>query len=279
VRAATAAAADGRLAGAHFLFPVLQYPILFDVRSRPRSLPTVTGTKDLQQVNITLRILFSPIESRIKEIFQQSGTDYDVRIMPSIANEVLKVTRGESAASARRPAHSRALTRPFFSQAVVAQYNADQLLTMRDRVSQDIRESLTKRARDYHVTLDDVSITHLTFSREFSKAIEDKEVAFQQSEAAKFVVQRAEQEKLAVITQAEGEAEAARLISESIARSGGGLVELRRIDAAVAIAETLSKSPNVTYLPSHGGVLLSMPPDHRRSQAAAAAASSAAQAR
>ena len=39
-----------------------------------------------------------------------------------------------------------------------AQYNADQLLTLRDKVSLEIREALTKRAKDFHIHLDDVSI-------------------------------------------------------------------------------------------------------------------------
>lgn len=56
-----------------------------------------------------------------------------------------------------------------------------------------------------------------------------------------------EQLKKAAIIRAEGEAEAARLISEAM-RSGPGFIELRRIEAFREIAETLAKSRNVTYL-------------------------------
>jgi regulator of protease activity HflC (stomatin/prohibitin superfamily) len=38
--------------------------------------------------------------------------------------------------------------------------------------------------------LEDVSITHLNFSREYSKAVEDKQVAQQDSEKAKFIVDK-----------------------------------------------------------------------------------------
>ena len=44
--------------GTHFMIPWVQRPILFDIRSRPKNVPTVTGSKDLQNVNITLRVLF-----------------------------------------------------------------------------------------------------------------------------------------------------------------------------------------------------------------------------
>jgi prohibitin 1 len=67
-----------------------------------------------------------------------------------------------------------------------------------------------------------------------------------------FVVEKAEQEKLAAIIRAEGEATAADLISKSLSKAGPGLVELRRIEAAKEIAQTLSSSRNVTYLPGGG---------------------------
>ena len=60
---------------------------------------------------------------------------------------------------------------------------------------------------------------------------------------------KAEQEKTAAIVRAEGEAQAARLISESIEKYGRGLIDLRSIEAAKEIAGTLSSSANVSYLP------------------------------
>jgi len=93
----------------------------------------------------------------------------------------------------------------------------------------------------------------LFFSKEFSKAIEDKQVAEQQAERAKFVVMKAEQEREANVIRAEGDAEAARLVSDAIAKHGKGLIEMRRIETAQHIASALSQNPNVQYLPSGGG--------------------------
>ena len=64
------------------------------------------------------------------------------------------------------------------------------------------------------------------------------------------MVEKAEQEKLAAIIRAEGESEAAKLISQAITRAGPGHVELRRIEASKEIAGTLAGSRNVAYLPS-----------------------------
>lgn len=219
--------------GTHFRVPLLHYPHIFDIRSKPRIINTTTGTKDLQMVNIALRVLSRPNEDKLPKIFQDIGKDYDERVLPSIGNEVLK--------------------------AVVAQYNADQLLTMREKVSRQINDTLTQRAKAFHLILDDVAITHLTFGKDFTVAVEQKQVALQEAERSKFVVQKAEQEQKVAVIEAEGEAEAAQLISDALKESGRGLIEVRRIDASKEIAETLSRSRNVSYLPTSGtGMLMNI---------------------
>ncbi|OWK53113.1 Prohibitin [Lonchura striata] len=67
-----------------------QKPIIFDCRSRPRNVPVITGSKDLQNVNITLRILFRPVTAQLPRIFTSIGEDYDERVLPSITTEILK---------------------------------------------------------------------------------------------------------------------------------------------------------------------------------------------
>jgi prohibitin 1 len=68
------------------------------------------------------------------------------------------------------------------------------------------------------------------------------------------------QERNAAIIRAEGESESAKLISDATKAAGAGLVELRRIEAAKDIAESMSKSPNVVYLPSGNNMLLGLNP-------------------
>lgn len=70
-------------------------------------------------------------------------------------------------------------------------------------VSREIRKILTNRAANFNIALDDVSITSLTFGREFTAAIEAKQVAAQEAERAKFVVEKAEQDKKSAVIRAQ----------------------------------------------------------------------------
>lgn len=62
---------------------------------------------------------------------------------------------------------------------------------------------MTERASQFNIALDDVSITSLTFGREFTAAIEAKQVAAQEAERAKFVVEKAEQDKRSAVIRAQ----------------------------------------------------------------------------
>ena len=122
-----------------------------------------------------------------------------------------------------------------------------------------MNNELATRATQFGIILDDISITHLTFGREYSQAVELKQVAQQEAEKARFLVENAEQIKKANIINAEGDTEAAELIAAAIGQGGEGLVELRRIETAEEIATQMANSRNVVYLPQGQQTLLALP--------------------
>ena len=107
--------------------------------------------------------------------------------------------------------------------------------------------------------LDDISITHCTFGREFTQAVELKQVAQQEAEKARFLVEKAEQLKKAAVIAAEGDTEAADLMAKAFGKAGEGLVELRRIETAEAISSDLATSRNIASLPQGQQTLLALP--------------------
>lgn len=181
-------------------------------------------------VNIGLRVLARPQATMLPEMYRKLGLDFDERVLPSIMNEVLK--------------------------SVVAQFNASQLITMRQEVSLLIRRQLTDRAKDFFVILDDVSITDLSFGREYTAAIEAKQVAQQEAQRAQFHVEKAIQERQQKIVQAEGEAKAATLLGNAI-KGNPGYLKLRKIRAAQAVSNTISNSQNMVFLDS-GALMLNV---------------------
>jgi len=56
--------------GTHFLVPWLQRAVMYDVRTKPRNISTTTGSKDLQMVSLTLRVLHRPEVGQLPKIYQ-----------------------------------------------------------------------------------------------------------------------------------------------------------------------------------------------------------------
>lgn len=209
--------------GMNFIIPWLQRPVIYDTRVKSQVVNTSSGSKDLQMVQISLRVLFKPNPANIANVYRRLGQDYDARVLPSIVNEITK--------------------------AVVAKYNASELLTKRDEVSRSVKSQLVKRGSEFDIIIDDVSITHLAFSKDYTAAVEAKQVAQQDAERSKYIVDKAKQEKRSIVIKADAEAQSAVLIGKAIA-GNAAFVQLRRIEAAKEVAASVVASGNRVYLNS-----------------------------
>lgn len=212
--------------GMHFRIPFIQDPIIYNIRVQPRIFENSTQTKDLQLVSIATRILYRPKVENLPAIYRELGREYDAVVLKSISEEVIK--------------------------SVVADYEAEALITMREVVAERVTSMMRERASAYNIEFQDVSLVDIQFGREFRESVEAKQVAAQEAEMQKFVVDEAEFIKQAKIIVAEGEAESAEMLNNVIDEVGAGIIEKRKIEAAVEIAQIMSRSRNVAYLPGGG---------------------------
>lgn len=218
--------------GINFKLPYIEDVIKYDIRLSPFNYYTFTATKDLQNVELRIRILYKPLEKYLPKIHLDYTKDYANKLLPSIGNEVLKQ--------------------------VIANYDVDQLLKQRELVSNEIKAKMVARAKDYHIIFDEVMIYQINLSPEYIKSIERKQVEQQEVERLKYVVMMNEEEKIADIIKAEGESESAKLIAEATKNYGEGYIEMQKMNATKEIIKNLAQNPNVGFIPENNNILLSM---------------------
>lgn len=184
--------------GIHFYVPFIQNIITYDCRLKSFDIHVNTGTKDLQTVDMSIRVLQRPVADKLPEIHQLLGREYEKKIFMSAGQEVIRT--------------------------VVAQYDADQLLKFREEISREIKNNLTQKAKEFNIQVQDVSFMFLAFSREYAQAIEQKAVQQQLAERQKFIVLRDEELKTAQIIRSEAEADSAKLINNAVQSFGGAQI-------------------------------------------------------
>ncbi|HMS55911.1 MAG TPA: prohibitin family protein [Fimbriimonadaceae bacterium] len=197
-------APDGTLdPGIHLIIPGVHSVQLLETRTQKEESQATAASQDLQIVTTTLALNFRLDAANIDKIYSQVGPLYKSRIIDPTVQESLKV--------------------------VTARYTAEGLIRNRAQVKNEVETEIIKRLQAYHILVDTqgLSIVNFDFSPEFNKAIEAKQVAQQEAEKQKYVLQQAELQKQTDVARAKGSAEAAKLNAEALKVNGGGLVIAR----------------------------------------------------
>lgn len=194
-------ARDGALLeGIHLKPPFVAVVDVYDVTVQKFEVPARSLTKDLQDLDASFAINFLLDPTQVVEIRRKQGT------LQNIVSKIIAPQTQESfkIAAARR--------------------TAEEAITKRSELKQDFDIALGERLQKYAIIVLDTSVVDLKFSKEFSNAVENKQIAEQSAQRAVYVAQEAEQEAQADINRAQGKAEAQRLLAETLKAAGGQLV-------------------------------------------------------
>jgi len=183
------------------LKPVVDTPILVDLRTQKSETLNTAASKDLQDAKTTITVNYRLDPTRAVEIIRTIGLSYwDIYAIPA-EQEIVK--------------------------AITAKFDAQDMIQRREEVKAAITETLTKKLAERGIIAENINITNFEFSPEFTAAIESKVVAAQDVEKARNILERirieaqqaqarAEGEAAAAIARAKGQAEANKTIAESL---------------------------------------------------------------
>jgi regulator of protease activity HflC (stomatin/prohibitin superfamily) len=189
--------------GIHLIVPFVNSTELMEVRTQKESSQASAASRDLQIVTAQLALNFHVDPNKVDLLYRNVGNEYVERIIDPAVQESLKV--------------------------VTSKFTAEELIKFRSKVKEDVQVDLVARLTPYYIVVEPngLSIVNFDFSQEFNKAIEEKQVAQQQAEKQKYVLQQAELEMQTQITRARGQAESARLTGAALKAQGGNLVIAR----------------------------------------------------
>jgi regulator of protease activity HflC (stomatin/prohibitin superfamily) len=216
-------AQDGALLeGFHFKPPLVSAVDIYDVTVQKFEVPAQSSTKDLQQLSASFAINFRLDPVNVVKIRREQGT---------LQNVVSKIIAPQTQESFKIAAAKRTI---------------EEAITQREELKADFDYALVSRLDKYGIIVLDTSVVDLTFSPEFARAVEDKQIAEQRSQRAVYVAREAEQQAQADINRAKGRAEAQRLLAETLKAQGGELVLQK--EAIEAWRQGGSQMPNVLIL-------------------------------
>jgi regulator of protease activity HflC (stomatin/prohibitin superfamily) len=193
--------------GTHLLLPGFQKPVIYDGRVQTFSLSGATSegeargdesldalTKDGQVVKLDVSVRFHIDKSKVTELHQHIGTGYiDKVVRPQVRN-ILRIA--------------------------VASYPVTEVYTeKRIEVQNRSAQELESKFKANYLVLDEVLIRKISFSPEFQRAIELKQIAQQDSQRMQYVLEKEKQEKERKIIEAQGEAESIRLKGVALANN------------------------------------------------------------
>lgn len=191
--------------GLHFKIPVAQKVIKMDIKTQKYEIPASAASKDLQVVSAVIAVNYHLVGESVPSLYKEIGLDYQTKIISPAVQEVVK--------------------------SATAKFTAEQLITQRSFVKDDIEMALRDRLQSRFIQVESISIVNFDFSASFNNAIEQKVTAEQDALKSKNVLEQKKYEAEQILVTAQAQAESIRIQAESINQQGGeDYVNLKSIE-------------------------------------------------
>ena len=188
--------------GLNFKMPFIESIVKIDCRTQKIEYTMEASSKDLQKVsNIKIAVNYGVDKQKANILYKEIGEHFKAIIIEPAIYETMK--------------------------SAIANYTAEELVTKRQEVSKMSQEALTNRLKDNGINITSLSITDLSFSEEFDQAIERKQIVEQQTQQAKYELEKAKIENEKKIENAKAEAEVMKQQNSEITDK---TLELKRLE-------------------------------------------------
>lgn len=194
--------------GLNFKIPYIEKIVLMDCRTQKTEYTMEASSKDLQKIsNFKVAINYNITKDTANTLYREVGVDYKTIVVEPAIQEAMKAT--------------------------IANYTAEELITKRNEVSAFALEALYNKLYDRGISLTSLNIIDLSFSEEFDKAVEEKQIVEQQTQKAQYELEKAKVENEKKIEDAKAEAEVMRQQNEQITDSYLRLKEIENQKAMI----------------------------------------------
>jgi len=189
--------------GLYVKIPLVHRVVKMDVKVQKDEVAASASSKDLQVVTSKIALNYHVDPNSVNQIWQDIGKNYNVRIISPSIQEAVK--------------------------AVTAKFTAEELITKREEVKEQIKANLAERLLESAILVDEFNIIDFFFSDAFNVAIEAKVTAEQLKLKAERDLERIKIEKEQKIAEAEGKARAIQIEAQAL-MANAKVVELRWIE-------------------------------------------------
>ena len=193
--------------GLNVKVPYIEKIVLMDCRTQKSEVDCSTASKDLQEISLNVAINFNVNKTTAHKLYREVGINYEsIIINPAILESVKSVT---------------------------AQFTAEELITKRAEVSNNMESTLKEKIESRGFNVVDFNITDLDFSVAYNQAIEKKQVAEQEAKQAEYELQKSKIENERKIAEAEANAKVMEVQDSTTTERALKLKELEIQKAAI----------------------------------------------